>query len=482
MKFNLKILNIYFFRLIILIAICEEIYLFSDEKLNEKDIIRSLVSLEYVTSGNSFKDLQPLKSYLQHAQVIAFGEATHGTREFFQCKHRMLEFLVREMGCRYLMIEASYANCLKINEYVLHGKGDCKTVLSEQGFWCWNTEEVTEMLNWMRSYNQTAAKKDQVQFLGFDCQFSEKAGEVLCGLIEKGTPEYKEKAVAILEPLKKSQALMRAEEPQLKQFKNKFQEVHEFLISSKNEWQCSREDHQHALFLVRLLQQECDLCLIEKDPYFSVKQYIITQNPHLRNMLEEQGPEAFFTDEIISQFPELEKCIHIFLEEQSLRDTYMAENIITLLDSVLQDERVMIWAHNGHIAFGECDGISPMGSLLRQKLGSHYYSIGFTTSCGTFQALEANDNKMALKIFDIPPQPKDSWAYFCGQLGQGKNFFLDFRSTAQNQWLRTPHFFLSLGNCFSTQWTPESFLANLIPIEQFDGLIHLHQTSAACPN
>ena len=42
--------------------------------------------------------MQPLKAIIGPARVVALGEATHGTREFFQLKHRMLEFLVTEMG------------------------------------------------------------------------------------------------------------------------------------------------------------------------------------------------------------------------------------------------------------------------------------------------------------------------------------------------------------------------------------------------
>ena len=74
--------------------------------LNERAI--PLVS---VKAGAGFDDLQPLKSVLKDVRVIGLGEATHGTREFFQFKHRMLEFLVQEMGYTVFAIEASYPAC-----------------------------------------------------------------------------------------------------------------------------------------------------------------------------------------------------------------------------------------------------------------------------------------------------------------------------------------------------------------------------------
>jgi hypothetical protein len=47
------------------------------------------------TDPNSdFEDLMPLKELIGDARIVALGEATHGTHEFFQLKHRMLRFLV----------------------------------------------------------------------------------------------------------------------------------------------------------------------------------------------------------------------------------------------------------------------------------------------------------------------------------------------------------------------------------------------------
>src|SRR5688500_17139156 len=45
-----------------------------------------------------FDDLAALASIVGEARVVSLGEATHGTREFFTMKHRMLEYLVENMG------------------------------------------------------------------------------------------------------------------------------------------------------------------------------------------------------------------------------------------------------------------------------------------------------------------------------------------------------------------------------------------------
>lgn len=56
----------------------------------------AVIPLKTVKAENGFKDLEPLKTILKDKKIVAMGEATHGTKEFFQMKHRMLEFLVEK--------------------------------------------------------------------------------------------------------------------------------------------------------------------------------------------------------------------------------------------------------------------------------------------------------------------------------------------------------------------------------------------------
>src|SRR5947209_4696559 len=111
------------------------------------------VPLKTVEAGHGFSDMEPLKSIVGDARIVSLGEATHGTREFFQLKHRMLEFLASEMGFTVFSIEATMPEGFDVNEYVLTGKGDPAKALAALGFWTWDTEEVLDMIRWMRTYN-----------------------------------------------------------------------------------------------------------------------------------------------------------------------------------------------------------------------------------------------------------------------------------------------------------------------------------------
>lgn len=63
-------------------------------------------------SDEDFSDLQRLKPLLAGVRIIGLGEQTHGTREFFRMKHRLVSFLVREMGVRTFALEASQTGYL----------------------------------------------------------------------------------------------------------------------------------------------------------------------------------------------------------------------------------------------------------------------------------------------------------------------------------------------------------------------------------
>lgn len=126
------------------------------------------VPLKSAEAGNGFADLQPLKKIIGDARLVALGEATHGTREFFQLKHRLLEFLATEMGFTIFAIEANMPEAYRLNDYVLTGAGDPAALLRGMYFWTWDTDEVLQMILWMRRFNESG--KGRVEFTGFDMQ------------------------------------------------------------------------------------------------------------------------------------------------------------------------------------------------------------------------------------------------------------------------------------------------------------------------
>src|SRR4051794_2757056 len=150
---------------------------------------RVAIPLKTAEAGNGFDDMARIREIVGDARIVGMGEPTHGTREVFQMKHRMLEFLVTQMGFTVFGIEASMPDCAAINEYVLNGTGDPERVVAGQGFWTWNTEEVRDMVRWMRAYNADAQHPRKIKFYGFDMQYAPSAVYGIREFLERVDPE-----------------------------------------------------------------------------------------------------------------------------------------------------------------------------------------------------------------------------------------------------------------------------------------------------
>jgi len=144
------------------------------------------VKLQTAEAGHGFADMQPLKKVIGNARIVSLGEATHGTREFFQLKHRMLEFLATEMGFTIFSIEANMPEAYRLNDFVLSGSGDPAQLLRGMYFWTWDTQEVLEMILWMREMNKSG--KARLEFTGFDMQTPDVALGIVRNFVAKNDP------------------------------------------------------------------------------------------------------------------------------------------------------------------------------------------------------------------------------------------------------------------------------------------------------
>src|SRR5712671_2640042 len=146
------------------------------------------VRLQTSEAGHGFADMKPLTKMIGNARIVSLGEATHGSREFFQLKHRMLEYLATEMGFTIFSIEANMPEAYRLNDYVLNGNGDPAKLIKGMYFWTWDTQEVLDMVLWMREFNKSG--KGRIEFTGFDMQTPAVALQIVRDAVAKDDPEY----------------------------------------------------------------------------------------------------------------------------------------------------------------------------------------------------------------------------------------------------------------------------------------------------
>jgi erythromycin esterase len=87
---------------------------------------------------------------------------------FFRMKHRLFEYLATTQGFTIFSMEANMPEAYALNDYVLNGVGNPRALIKGMYFWTWNTQEVLDMGEWMRQFNQSG--RGRVQFTGFDMQ------------------------------------------------------------------------------------------------------------------------------------------------------------------------------------------------------------------------------------------------------------------------------------------------------------------------
>ncbi|MDB4881430.1 MAG: hypothetical protein JWL95_196 [Gemmatimonadetes bacterium] len=133
-------------------------------------------------------DLRPFGAFVGDARVVALGEGTHGTAEFFQLKQRLVEYLVTQKGFTVFAIEAHMPEARRLNEYVLSGRGDVRAALAGLYFAYWNTREVLDIIEWIRGYN--ASGKGRVEFWGFDMQVPGLAMDSVRAFVADAEPSY----------------------------------------------------------------------------------------------------------------------------------------------------------------------------------------------------------------------------------------------------------------------------------------------------
>jgi erythromycin esterase-like protein len=160
------------------------------------------------------------------------------------------------------------------------------------------------------------------------------------------------------------------------------------------------------------------------------------------------------------------------------RDRSMADNVKWILDRN-PGAKIVLWAHNGHVATTEYLGSELMGAHLRRFYGDQMYVFGFAFNQGSFRAVEAS---RGLHNFDVAAAPSDSLDARLASTGI-PIFALDLRRAPVHgpvaDWLDRASKTRSIGAVYSEA---APYFLEMKPREWFDGILFIEKTTAARPN
>jgi erythromycin esterase len=403
--------------------------------------------LRRVEAGSGFEDLLPLHSILRGVRIVGLGESTHGTREFFQVKHRILEFLVSQMGFTHFVMEIDQGAAKAINEFVLHGRGDRAEAVAAAGMWQWDTQEVAAMLDWMRHHNRGAPKGRHVSFVGFDFQMNDRGVEEVLAYLRRVAPDRVSSSESALAPI------IKRPDPARTGY------VEYYAYSPEQKAATLASVQQLLAFMER--NRARFVRSTSAAEYEEVRQ----SAKRLWQFADAHSRPGYEQDQAESQV--------------ATRDRYMAENIHHLLRGAGQKAKIVLWSHNEHIRRDAYN----MGYYLGQRYGTDYYAFGVAFNRGAFRALEITGKSPApLKTFTLPPAFQNSVGWYMQRTGAG-NAFVDFRhksaAEAAAELFAKPLLMRSIGNGYAPGNPSGYYRAPAVLGKSYDGIILIEHTTPA---
>jgi erythromycin esterase len=113
-----------------------------------------------------------LDSTLLNNNILAIGENSHGTHEFFTTKFQIIQYCVTKLNYKSIGIESDYAGTTDANKFIREGLGTSADAVYSMGISAWMTQEMKHILEWLKQFNSDQTELDKVSLYGFDMQFT----------------------------------------------------------------------------------------------------------------------------------------------------------------------------------------------------------------------------------------------------------------------------------------------------------------------
>jgi erythromycin esterase-like protein len=298
---------------------------------NDQNWVRALsIPLRTLDPDDTdYSDLEPLRAIVGDARLVAIGESTHQTREFYFLRHRLARFLIGELGFDAFAMESGFAEGLIVNDWVHGGTGDLAQIAQTgitYGFG--EPDEVQQQLQWLRQWNSTHSHK--VSFYGIDVSGS------------GSTPRPSiEACLRRLKPEAGDDELLRLSDLGIRRVD----------AATRYQGMTPQEREQLSAGVSRLAERA----------------------------LAAGDQIAYRCAECAVALEQFIKSGRALRPDWNPRDQAMAQNVSWMLE---RHQRVVVGAHNGHVQRGFFLTAPMMGQYLASTLGNDMLVVGTTYASG----------------------------------------------------------------------------------------------------
>ncbi len=386
------------------------------------------------------------------ARFLLFGEATHGTYEFYRQRADLTKRLVEEGALHAVVVEAGFPDAYRVHRYVTGRSDDRDAAAALAGFerfpqWMWRNEVVVDFVEWLRAHNARLAPDAKVGFHGMDLYSLYTSIEAILSHLDRADPDAAARArerYACFEPFAGDSERY----------------GYEATIGTTS---CEDEAVAELLEL-----QERTAAVVGRDGHTSEEDaFFVEQNARLV-----KNAEAYYRTMFRGS-----------VRSWNVRDEHMAETVEALdafLGRRIRHPRIAVWAHNSHLgdaratAMGDV-GERNVGQLLRERHPRTCFLVGFTTYDGTVTA--ASDWDLPAETMTMNAALDDSYEALFHATGLGELVVYPRDLEA----LRARRLERAIGVVYrprterASHWFPASLG------EQFDAVVHLDRTRALAP-
>ncbi len=307
---------------------------------NNRVDIRSLISENYA-------DLQCLKQYIENKTLIQLGESSHGTKEYSQIKVRLIKFLHEQMGFNVIAFESGFFECYLTNQNISQ-LSEIEAMKNSIFYGVWGTQDVKELFTYIKATQSTS---HPLILAGFDCQFTSSLNNiynhpsVLYEIISKFDSQFASvsrtfDSITIKQIKFQNKTYLNLYKDSIK---TNYRKIIDFIDNHSSE-------------------------LISAFPEKPVYPLFLRQSI---NSIISNIDVTLYNDNTLAGNPTAYK----------IRDSAMAANVMFLKEKLYPQKKIILWAHNYHIAntafhHALYPDIKNMGMYLKEKYNSELYTVG----------------------------------------------------------------------------------------------------------
>ncbi|MRH44583.1 erythromycin esterase family protein [Aquibacillus halophilus] len=349
---------------------------------------------KYAKPFQNSEDLTPLIDQIGDAKIVLLGESSHGTSEFYSVRSELSKRLIMEKGFSVIAVEGDWPSCQHVNRYIKNYSNASSTheVLKEfkrWPTWMWANEEIAELIDWLRDYNNESDLTQKIGFYGIDVYSLWESLDEIMNYLEKTEPkgsniELARKAIACFEPFNRQED--------------------QYAISSSFFSEGCVEEVSKLLASIRSEQKNFQ---VQQESDLNIKV----------NAIVARNAENYYRAMVKSDS-----------ESWNIRDRHMVEALNEIRSYYGDDSKVIVWEHNTHVGDASAtdmkqEGMINVGQLVReQNKAEDVYIIGFGTHSGTVTA--ADEWGVNLEQMLIPPAQRGSWEDIMHRAGAFNQFLI----------------------------------------------------------